>query len=290
MSHHQPEVVDCLSLAGDRSKANDDSFGSAGNRIWVIDGATGLGGRLLPGKSDAAWLARTANRLFHTHHGIRDSDQLVRIVIEGLRMAFDAERIANPDERWQLPLASFLLLTISADNVEAVWLADCRAILRIGDKIIACGETPAGEEEERELAKKLGKGSDQKFGRGSTSANMLGAENVLASLRAARAAYNDGKGRWVLGLEPKAADHLDRLVIPRDGPITGLLMSDGFSALELKYKRYSSADLVAAAERHGLVSLATQLRDIEEVEDANGIQYPRFKRSDDATALLFRVD
>jgi Protein phosphatase 2C len=287
----QPEIIDSISIAGDRAKPNDDACGAAGNRIWVIDGATGLGGSLLTGNSDAAWLASTANRLFHTHHAVRDSDQLVRIVIEGIRAAFDSERIAEPEARWQLPMASFLLLTISAETVEAVWLADCRTILEIDGKIVTCGETPDGEAEERKLAQRLGTGSDQKFGRGTEAANMLGAEHVLTFLREARAAYNNGHGRWILGLEPKAANHLNRLVIPRNkGPIIGLLMSDGFSALELKYERYDSKALLAAAYNVGLASLTNELRHIEGVEDPAGTKYPRFKRSDDATAMLFRAD
>jgi hypothetical protein len=195
----QPEIIDSLSLAGDRAKRNDDAFGAAGNRIWVIDGATGLGSRLLPGNSDAAWLARTANRLFHTHHAVRDSDQLVRIVIEGIRAAFEAERIAAPEARWQLPIASFLLITTSAEEVEAIWLADCRAILSIKDKIITCGETPDGEAEERKLAQRLGKGSDQKFGKGASSASMLGSQDVLTTLREPekRIMMDEGAGCWV---------------------------------------------------------------------------------------------
>jgi hypothetical protein len=98
-----PEIVDCLSIAGDRAKINDDAFGIAGNRIWVLDGATGLGGSLLPGKSDAAWLSRTANRLLHTHYAIRDTDQLMGIVIQGLISAFAAEHIAEATARWELP-------------------------------------------------------------------------------------------------------------------------------------------------------------------------------------------
>ena len=74
------------------------------------------------------------------------------------------------------------------------------------------------------------------------------------------------------------------------GPVCGLAMSDGFSALELKYTRYSAEALLRAAVQKGLAPLAAELRHIEEVEDPAGLAYPRFKRSDDATAVLFRKD
>ncbi len=276
----QPDIIDSLSLAGSRSKPNDDSFGAAGNRVWVLDGATGLGSRLLPGGSDAAWLSRTANRLLHAHHAIRDSVQLVRAVIAGLASAFEQECLARPEARWQLPCASLLLLTMERECTEAVWLGDCRAILAVDGRIETCGETAEGEAEERAWAAELGQGA--------AASAMLGSDTVMAALRASRDRFNTGEGRWVLGLEPKAADHMKSAVFK--GALTeGLAMSDGFSALELKYRRYGAAALLAAASDKGLAALAGELRAIEEVEDPDGRAYPRFKRSDDATALLFRV-
>jgi hypothetical protein len=277
----QPEIIDALSIAGSRLKPNDDAFGAAGRRVWVLDGATGLGASLLPGRSDAAWLARTANRLLHAHHAIRDSDQLVRSVIAGLNSAFEAERIRQPEARWQLPCASLLLLTFEEAQVEAVWLGDCRAILQIGGGIVACGETAAGEAEERTWAARLGQGVG--------ASAMLRSESVMEALRESRDRFNTGRGRWVLGLEPAAADHLQCAVFERAGPVTGLAMSDGFSALELKYARHTAVGLIDGARSRGLAALASELREIEEVEDPEGATYPRFKRSDDATAVLFEV-
>ena len=52
------ELIDSLSLPGNPGKANDDAFGYREHAAVVLDGATGLGENLLPGPSDAAWLAR----------------------------------------------------------------------------------------------------------------------------------------------------------------------------------------------------------------------------------------
>jgi hypothetical protein len=276
-----PEIVDAMSLAGDRAKANDDAFGQAGHRIWVIDGATGLGDPLLPGRSDAAWLARTANRLLHAHHAVRDSGQLVSAVIAGCVSAFAAERLRAPDARWELPCASMLLLTFGADEAEALWLGDCRGVLTCGDGIFTCGETAEGEAEERAWAGRLGGA----LGAGA----MLRSPEVVKALRESRDGFNTGRGRWVLGLEPEAVKHMGRAVMRRSGSVAGLLMSDGYSALELKYRRYDAEALLAASAERGLAAMGAELRRIEEVEDPEGRRWPRFKRSDDATAVLFRA-
>jgi len=46
--------------------------------------------------------------------------------------------------------------------------------------------------------------------------------------------------------------------------------------------------LVAAARDKGLKALAEELREIEE-GDPEGRQFPRFKKSDDATAILLKL-
>jgi hypothetical protein len=64
-----------------------------------------------------------------------------------------------------------------------------------------------------------------------------------------------------------------------------LLASDGFFALVSDYGRYSVEGLLSATERGGLAALGKELRAIE-AADPKGLSFPRFKRSDDATAVL----
>jgi hypothetical protein len=275
---HPPEVIDAISLAGNRAKVNDDTYGAAGSRVWVIDGATGLGDPLLPGHSDAAWIARTTNRLLHTHHAIRDTAILMKTVIAGVADAFAAERIRMPEARWQLPFCSLLMATFEETEIETVWLGDCRGIIRTGNQLLTCGETPDGTDEERDFATQLG--------RGLGASAMLRSPEVIQALRDSRDTFNTGQGRWVLGIEPEAANHMQRAMFPRSGPVHALLMSDGFSAMELKYGRYSAADLLQACHDRGLARVGAELRKIEETEDPDGRIWPRFKQSDDATAVL----
>jgi hypothetical protein len=67
-----------------------------------------------------------------------------------------------------------------------------------------------------------------------------------------------------------------------------LLMTDGFAALADRYRRYDPAGLVREALGRGLQDLGRELRSIE-AADAATTRHPRFKASDDATALLLRL-
>jgi len=69
---------------------------------------------------------------------------------------------------------------------------------------------------------------------------------------------------------------------------TVLLATDGLLALVSDYGAYSTDSLMAAASNKGLAVLGEELRIIES-GDAGGDKFPRFKKSDDATALLLQL-
>jgi hypothetical protein len=73
----------------------------------------------------------------------------------------------------------------------------------------------------------------------------------------------------------------------RDGALV-LIASDGFLALTTDYGAYDMPGLMAAAKSKGLATLGAELRAIEKT-DPLGEKFSRFKKSDDATAVLLRV-
>ena len=121
----------------------------------------------------------------------------------------------------------------------------------------------------------------------SKQTNLLKDPETITTLRHIRSLQNtEQTGVWTLGLVPQAAEHLfvEQLDVPLDG--IALLCSDGFSALVNDYGRYTAASLLQAACSHGLQSLIDELRQRETSVDPEAVKYPRFKQSDDATALL----
>lgn len=271
--------VEAISLAGDRAKQNDDAFGNAGPHAWVIDGATDLHDRPLTfHASDASWLARYVDWRLHAPIGNNLSDAF-RSISSDAAQAFAAIVCDRPYERWQSPIASVLIVKDAGDRIHGADLGDCRVIgLDAGGAAHNAGGVPdAAASEARRAARQ-------------TDAHkpLLERTETLARLRAERAAINREGATWSFCLDPACADHARHwtLILPR--PAHLLLMTDGFSALADRYGAYDEAGLVQAALDKGLQELGRELRAIE-AADAGGARHPRFKPSDDATALLMRL-
>ena len=73
-----------------------------------------------------------------------------------------------------------------------------------------------------------------------------------------------------------------------DGTVI-LLATDGFSALVDLYRAMDATALMEAALSSGLEPLVRLAREIETERDPDGRLYPRFKLSDDTTAILLRA-
>jgi hypothetical protein len=66
-----------------------------------------------------------------------------------------------------------------------------------------------------------------------------------------------------------------------------LLSSDGFYDITDKYKKMNEAEVFDYAYNQGLKALCDYIRQIEEA-DSEAKEYVRFKKSDDASAVLFK--
>jgi hypothetical protein len=113
-------------------------------------------------------------------------------------------------------------------------------------------------------------------------------DKYLPALRASRNRVNTKGGDWLFSPDARCAKHANA---SRRAPPAGsliLLASDGFFALASDYARYATHELLGVAESRGLAALGRELREIE-TADPKGVAYPRFKTSDDATALLLSL-
>lgn len=269
------DLLQWLSLCGDVATPNDDRAGSGTRHAWVIDGATDLSAPgLLGARGGAAWLAATADAAFAggAADDLRGTCARVFAVVAASYMA---ERRREPEGAWELPRASFAAVQLTDDGLEVAWAGDC-TILHFADGMVSW-LTPAPDRgRESAQAAALGPG---------VGATKLRTPAVLADRRAARAR----PGQRVMSIdaaENAAVTDEGRIVVASGDEL--LLLSDGMAALVDAYGVYDAEGLFAAVRERGLAALGNELRAIER-DDAACIRYPRFKASDDATALWLRI-
>lgn len=279
------ELLDALSLPGSADRENDDAMGSTASIAFVLDGVTSLSETpLMPGRSDAAWVAHLARDLLLSASAAQALDPagLVRGVAEGITNAFEAKRARPPAGRHELPWTTLSLVTVAPGGMNIAYVGDSRILVETGDDCVHnFGTTPSRGSFEARLAQKMlaaGKGIGIDAQR----------QTVAAELRRARELVNMPHGYWLLGADARVADNLLCSSLALDGPAIALLATDGFYALVEDYGVFDDRDLVATAQAIGLKALGEQLRRIEDADPA-GKAYPRMKKSDDATAVLVRV-
>ena len=273
-------VRDSLSLPGGRP--NEDALAHSEHAALVMDGATPLGEALMPGASDAAWLAGFGARRLMAH--LKDGDVPMAALAHALgdaEKSFTALRRRPLRETWEMPCASMILAVEDGADIEFLWFGDCTALLLKNDKcdIIGDGFDKRGQEAER--ARLVAR--EQNL----APAPDLNRPEILSVLRAARGRVNSG-GNWLFSPEPRAAAHVSRRMVTQAADALLLLASDGFLALATDYGAYDARALIRAARDKGLAVLGQELRAIEN-GDALGEKFARFKKSDDATALLIEI-
>jgi len=271
--------VEAISLAGDRGKQNDDAVGYAHQRGWVIDGATDLHDKPLTGwPSDAAWIAHCANASFHANAHF-DLHDMLQVAVEAAITQFKDTAGPGPIEKWQSPIASVAMVAETALGIVGVDLGDCRvfALDADGTVHVAGGPGDAGDNESKLAALQTDKEKP-----------LLQRAATIELLRRARSSQNREGSHWTFCLDPECIQRARAWALRLKRPSHVLLMTDGFAALTDRYGAFDQGGLVQAALDKGLQELGRELRMIEH-HDAGGDRHPRFKKSDDATALLLRL-
>ncbi len=281
-------ILDRISWPGRPDKANEDVCGACGDWAWVIDTSIFPGtAPVMHPKSDAAWLAAFANeRLSNLAPHAEDGAALVRHVMEEVRTTY---RAVAPLERHEdfvsWPLGAMTLVRRKGSVLETWTFGDTTAFVRQPDgAVLTLGEAPGLRDFESAKAAELMRAA------GSRPDDILAEPIFLAWLGERRERQRrSGVPAALLSLNPDAAGRLRHESVACEDGTTILLASDGFSALVDLYRAFDAKGLMEAAIASGLEPLAARAREIETTIDPDGRLYPRFKLSDDTTALLLRA-
>jgi serine/threonine protein phosphatase PrpC len=164
-----------------------------------------------------------------------------------------------------------------------LWFGDCAALVKRPDapaEVVGVAFDARAQESGR-VAKLAAK-------HGLAPAAGINRPEYLEALRKARSYTNTEKGHYIFAPDPIGADHASEQKVVAPAGTVFLLCSDGFLALASDYGAYTPQTLIDAAQNKGLKKLGEELRAIE-ADDSDGRKFPRFKTSDDATALLLRL-
>ncbi|MCE9524102.1 MAG: protein phosphatase 2C domain-containing protein [Alphaproteobacteria bacterium] len=284
MAHIQ--VIEGLSIPGTPERENEDALGANAHIAFVLDGVTGVGDTpLLAGKSDAAWVSHLARDLL-LQHGTEmagDLRKLITTVAQDIQARFERDRLRPPAARYELPWTTLSVISVADGRLNIAYVGDSRVLVETDDDHVHnFGTNPSRGAFESKLAAKV---IAARKGIGVAAMR----ETVLDDLRRVRDTVNTPSGFWLLGADPAVGANATMTSIELKGPATVLLTTDGFYALSEDYHRYGDRELIATAQTIGLQVLARELRHIEG-DDPEGARYPRMKKSDDATALLVRVE
>lgn len=269
------EMLQSISLNGKIGVPNDDRMGSSAARAWVVDGATDLGEPgLLGNQGGAAWLSTAASQGFAQATGT-DLRRSCTEMFDHVAARFEQDRTRAPVANWELPKAAFAAAQLVDGQIECAWAADCPILLH-GQHGVTWGTGLPDTSTEVADAQALGIGTG-------VAPALSGA--VLEDRRARRM----GTDHAALSADPVVAARSTQY---SQHPIAigdeVLIMSDGFSSLVSDYGAYTAETLWQAVHDKGLAALAQEIREIEHA-DATCTRFPRFKVSDDATAIWLRV-
>jgi hypothetical protein len=281
-------VLDRISWPGHPDKPNEDICGVSGDWAWVIDTSIFPGTKpVMHEKSDATWLARFADeRLSNLAPQAQDGVTLLRHVMEEARTAYRAVAPAERhDDFVTWPLGAMTLVRRRGSVLDAWTFGDTTAYVRQPDGTVATlGDAPGLRDAEAAKAAELMRQA------GSRPTAILDEPVFLAWLGERRERQRkSGIPAALLSVDPEAVDRLRHETAPCEDGTVILLASDGFSALVDLYGAMDAEAVMEAALTFGLEPLVKLAREIETERDPDGQLYPRFKASDDATAILLRA-
>lgn len=274
-------IFDTISLPN--SEDNADGFMCGKGFAAIIDGAANLGRSKIPGfKNDVIWLVRNLKKAIPKHLSEGETNTIlqlekIRIELNDLYSRFDGE----VDER---PFACIGVVRAIGEMIEIINMGDLTFLIeRENEEIFRFGNNAVKQLDAEAISTLKNKISD---GIKPHSARVdLVREQILQN----RAKRNILPGYEVFDTEFSCLHCFERILLDRSEILNILMMTDGFYRAVDVFNIHTDLSLMDAVKNHGASAVLDQIRNVEE-RDADCIKFPRFKKCDDATAILVNLD
>lgn len=265
---------------------NEDILYTSESMGWVLDAATGLAGKnLTSGETDGAWFVKQWDE--YLKKNIENLDKSIKeIVYDGIdviKECFYKEANITEIESILRPSASLVLFRINNEMLEYFLLGDCTLLIQSKDGSTIRVKDTRLEAFDGKAAKCMNEArikDSLTFEEAREFINPMLIEHRLLK--------NKPEGYWTLEFEKESANNGIEGSM-NIGEISAILMlSDGYAAIYDVYKECNELDLIDVINKDGLETVYNRIREIEE-EDKDCSKFPRFKKGDDASAVLIEI-
>jgi len=280
-------VISTISEAG--GKVNEDLINFTKNAFWVMDGATGLWDRSITGNNDAVWFVSEFNKYLERNiHNDASLQDIVRAGISEIKEKWEdilrSKNIADLPT-YAEPSSSLILVRFDDEfkKMEYFLLGDSVLVFSID------GNYKIVQEDKLRMLDNIAKKEMSKYlNQGYSLAESR--ERIIPTLKKHRNMKNTEEGYWVLSFQEEAVKHAFTGTVDIEKEAYILAMTDGLEAIIAEYKVFPS--YISMLEHLKLYKsfgeVYNTLRNIENM-DSEGKLFPRFKKSDDASAIYFEV-
>lgn len=264
---------------------NDDALGFTAQRLWVIDGATGISDRhFTPHISDAAWLAETTASLLTTIKG-----EPVGAVLERLETLVKAAftqvvlpQTLSPEDDLDMPCACLGMVQLQGDVLEVVCVGDISIVIApVNGPLQVFSDQSAATYSDRTLKRW------RELSSGQHDAKEVWAQ-LRPTIRQNRQAVNQPGGYTVIHPTRSWAHQVSIHRVAYQEGMRVLLASDGAWRLVDLFGVHDARSLLETVTRSLWSPVLDELR-LLEAQDPKGTRYSRIKPCDDATGLLAQL-
>jgi len=271
--------VSFATCPGSVTRSNEDFVAVSPSVALVLDGLSAppaLGTGCIHG---IAWFVAQLGTLLMSAATTVHEEPLQDLVASAIRRVADSHAHTCDLEHPGTPSSSLAILREQGQEVEYLLLFDSVIVADgpSGLTVVTDRRVDAFAQQEHLATREHPIGSREHQDR---------VQDLVAAQRRHR---NQPDGYWVAGSKPVAAYQALRGSWPRDQARRAALLSDGVSCLVELYALMDWVELLDALEQHGPTHIIRHVRQLEDA-DPTGTRWPRYKRSDDATAAfcLFR--
>ena len=267
--------VSFASWPGSLSKPNEDFVAASPNVAVVLDGLSvppALGTGCLHG---TPWfVTHLGTQVVSAATSARD-EPLQDLVASAIRRVADSHAHTCDLEHPGTPSSSLAVLREQDQRVDYLLLFDSVIVVdgSSGLTVVTDRRVDAFARQEHLATQEHPIGSP---------AHQHRVNELVAAQRRHR---NQPDGYWVAGAKPAAAYQAVTGSRPHDQVSRAALLSDGVSCLVDLYAVADWPELLGSMQQHGPAHVISRVREVEDA-DPTGTRWPRYKRSDDATAAF----